>query len=185
MTLILSDCTLADCAKQPAQNLHDAVLHADAERVKWSMREAIIVHHFKDAKRYRELGCETFEEWLETAEIPRSTGYQLAAAGAKSTIVDCPSHARELTGLDDATAAKVVNETKAAGPVTAARIRETRAVVVADNRRAAERAASEDWLGDVRRWCAKGRRLFRRQVGTEKADEFIEGLEALARDVAG
>jgi hypothetical protein len=146
--------------------------------------------------------CKSFVEWCTVCrEKKKDWGYQLVAAAAYSAIAENEAQARELKGLSEDQARRVVDKATGGGTkaTTAAELRRARAEIeamspaeiVSRSRRAGEAAGrelerfeAEAWLKDVGRWAKKGRTLFRRQVGTEDAEPLIDQLEQLARDVA-
>lgn len=139
--------------------------------------------------------CKSFAEWCEVCrEKAKTWGYQLVQAHAFSAIAENEAQARELQGLSETEARALVNLATDGGTraTTAAELRQLRAsdAIAATKEQKRRHQQQLDqlrgaaFLKTVRKWAAKGRLLFRRQVGSEAADELIDRLVELAETVA-
>ena len=131
-------------------------------------------------KRAKGTVFENFEEWAKSQGYQKSHAYRLKDAGERladgSPVGETERETRAL--IETERTEKRVRDMSADEALDESGKQRDRAAEVA---RQLEWSA---WVKDVECWAAKGRKLFQRQVGTEKAGGIIDRLLAIARDVA-
>lgn len=176
------------------QEAETVALEEDKSRVAHTMMAALRVAFIHDTffvgpdgkrpPRFKEAGHDSFKDWCEAHDRSEAWGNYLRDAARHVNQVENPRQARELRGLSDEEAEEVVQEARQTGPLTATSIAAARNRVVSDNRREAKQIELSDWLKSVEHVGEKMRKLLRREVGTEKAEGFLDQCLEAARAVA-
>lgn len=109
--------------------------------------------------------CKTFVEWLEVCrERSKSWGYNLLKAHAYSTVVDCERQARELIGLSEEDARRLVDKATEGGT------RETTAEELA-------RMRAEDAIKDRQESKSKAKRRVKQIEEAATAKKLAKAME--------
>lgn len=139
--------------------------------------------------------CKSFVEWCEVCrEKSKSWGYDLLNAAAFSTVVENVHQARELAGLSPADAKLLVSLATEGGTkqTTAKELRHLRAGdAIAKARegkdatkRVLRKLEQRDWIDRVEHRANGLRKVLRQEVGTEKAEKYLDQIIAECKALA-
>lgn len=136
--------SLGDLKRWTMGKLQEAILEEDGKREEATMREALLIRHVHDEKRWKEDGHDSFKDWCESIDRTETWGHYMVRAAEHFGRVENPRQARELTGLSEDEADAVVDAAKDAGPVTSKTLGQARRELAVGKVREAARQIETD-----------------------------------------